>query len=200
MKNITKAIFLLLIVAAGFSSCKKNKKDDPTPETPVNPEGGDSESITRIELHVKDSANTGSVFIVKFYDADGESGKLAPVTDSLKLIAGKTYLVDVFIFDDTKKPVDTIGNEIREEQNYHRFHYKYISTGGSASLSTIITDYDTQVPAQPVGLSYKIKTGVGTGTGSFNLSLRHFANGIPKNDSPSGGEQDISVDFPARIL
>ena len=191
MKKLFRTLLVLSVLSTTFLACKKPKKDDPAPENPVNPGGGDEESFSRIELKFTDSANTANVFIVK-YRTTG--------SDTIKLNPNKTYLSQVFIYDDTKNPVNVISDEIKKEQNYHRFHYTFTPVIGSgASLQSFITDLDTNVPQQMVGLTFKLKAGTGFGNGTLNMNLRHFANGIPKDNNPAGGEQDLSINFVVKV-
>lgn len=200
MKKTFKLLVVLALGTLALSSCKKNKSDDPTPETPVDPGGGDEENITRVQLFFTDSANTATTFSVKYNDPDGDGRGNPPIIDSLKLEAGKVYVVKLGIFDDTKTPVDTVSKEIEEEANYHRFHYVFAPASGSiATIASTILDVDTKTPPQPLGLSFKLKTGTGKGKGTFTVNLRHFDNGQEKTGDPAGGEQDVLVDFPVRV-
>ncbi len=195
MKQTKHIIFLLAFVAISISGCKKNKATDPTAEQPVNPGAGDEENITRIQLQFIDSANNTISKTFTLRDTDGQ-GKNPPVADTIKLEVNKTYFVSQSIYDDTKTPLSVVSDEIRKEANFHRFHY---SIKGSLIAQTIITDYDTRSPAQPLGLEFKIKSGNAGGNSIFNINLRHFSNGIEKTANPADGEQDILVDFPVRV-
>ena len=199
MKNLLKLFLLLFIFGIILSSCKQSKKEDPKPEVPITKGAGDEENITRVELHLIDSSNTSSFYIVKYNDPDGDNGSKPAVVDSLKLKSNKTYFIEVRIYDDTKSPSTNISNEIKEESNFHYFHYNYTATNGTATVKNTILDKDSQSPAMELGLEFKLKTGSGTGKGNFNVSLRHFANGAIKSSDPKGGEQDILLDFPTSI-
>ncbi|MBC7390479.1 MAG: hypothetical protein H7329_14790 [Opitutaceae bacterium] len=192
MKQTQYIIFILTIFAITLSGCKKNKASDPTPEQPVNPGAGDEENITRIQLQFIDSADATLSKTFSLIDPDGQ-GKKPPVADTIKLSVSKTYLVKLTIYDDTKTPAAIVSDEVRNEGNFHRFHYSF---KGSAVVFASITDYDSRIPAQPLGLQFKLKLGNQAGYGLFNINLRHFSNGIEKTGNPTDGEQDILIDFP----
>lgn len=194
MKNLFKSILIASVAIASFSACKKNKSNDPSPTSPIEVGGGDEENITRVVLiltkgEIKDT--------VTYKDLKRDGANIT--IDSLILDASTTYLVEVKVYDDTKTPADTVSGEIEEEANFHRFHYTFTSKSGSPSISTSILDQDTKTPPQPVGLSFNLVSGTGLGRGIFRVSLRHFAEGLEKNNDPAGGEQDILVDFPVRV-
>lgn len=174
-----------------FSACKKNKKDDPKPETPIEVGGGDEENVTRVVLYLTNGTTKDTV---TYKDMGGIT------KDSLLLMASTTYSVEVKVFDDTKTPADTVSSEIEEEANFHRFHYTFTPTSGTPSLTSSITDLDTKTPPQPLGLKFNLATGTGIGKGNFKINLRHFAGGVEKTSDPNGGDSDISIEFPVRVL
>lgn len=192
MKKTLRVLSLLALASLAFTSCKKNKDDDPKVENPVDPGAGDEENVTRVSVVWVDSASNKADTVT--YRAG------QPKVDSLKLKPNTTYLAQTLVFDDTKTPVDTISHEIEEEGNYHRFHYSLVPANGStASISTTFLDQDTKTPPQPIGLKFKVKTGAGTGAGNFNINLRHFHEGEEKTGDIAGGEQDIYVNFPTVV-
>jgi hypothetical protein len=190
MKKIIKSLLIASVSILALSACKKNKKDDPSPVKPIEVGGGDEESITRVVLILTNGTTKDTV---TYKDKGGIT------IDSLLLLANTTYSVEVNVYDDNKTPVDTITNEIVEEANYHRFHYTFSATTGTPNVTTTILDKDGKTPAQPVGLSFELKTGAGTGNGKFKINLRHFAEGVEKTESPTDGESDISIEFPVRV-
>lgn len=191
MKKTLQVLSLLALASLAFTSCKKNKDDDPKVDNPVDPGAGDEENVTRVSVVWVDSASN---------KADTVSYRVGQSADSLKLKPNTTYLAQTFVFDDTKNLVDTISHEIKEEGNYHRFHYSLVpATGSAANIKVTLLDLDTHTPPQPIGLEFKVKTGVGSGQGNFNINLRHFHDGDVKTDDIAGGEQDIYVNFPTVI-
>lgn len=192
MNQTNYIVLIMVLFAISISGCKKNKASDPTPEQPVNAGAGDQENITRIQLQFIDSAEVTLIKTFSLRDPDGV-GKNPPIADTIKLSSNKTYLVKMTIYDETKMPAVIVSDEIRTEGNFHRFHYSF---KGNAQVKTSITDYDSRIPAQPLGLQLKIITGTQAGNGLLNINLRHFSNGIEKTGNPVDGEQDILVDFP----
>lgn len=191
MKNLFKSI---LIVSLALAACKKNKSGDPSPTAPIEVGGGDEENITRVVLFL---ANDTEKDIVTFNDPTGK-GKNVSV-DSLILKVSTSYSVELKVYDDTKTPAAIVSNEILSEANFHRFHYTFTPTSGTASLATTIIDQDTKTPPQPLGLRFNLLTGTNVGSGRLKVSLRHFAGGTEKTSDPAGGDSDISIEFPVRI-
>lgn len=196
MKKMIRFVSTLVLALFALSACKRNSDDDPKVDEPLDPGAGTQEIVTRISMHLTDSASSQS-FVVEYRDPKA-NGQFR--VDSLKLTPTTTYLAKLLVFDDTKMPVDTVSQEIEEEGNYHRFHYTLVpATGSAATVAITLLDLDNQVPPQPIGLEFKIKTGKGTGIGNFNVNLRHFDNGQQKTDDIAGGEQDIFVNFPTVV-
>ena len=179
------------MAVASLSACKKTKKDDPSPEKPIEVGAGDEENITRVVLIVSNGTEKNTVTY---------KNKGGITVDSLLLSPNTTYSVEVKVFDDTKTPVDTISNEIKKEANYHHFHYVFTSTSGTPTLTATITDNDTKTPPLPLGLMFDITTGANAGIGSLKVSLRHFAEGAVKTSDQKGGESDIDISFPIRVM
>ena len=67
-----------------------------------------------------------TVFVVKaFYDADGQNVNVAKVQmDTIHLAANTTYGCRIEILDATKNPVDTVTNEVEEENDQHQFFFE----------------------------------------------------------------------------
>ncbi len=195
MKKTIKHFCLATLTLLAFASCKKNKSNDPKPETPLEVGGGEAENITRVVLFLSNGTNKDTVI---FNDPKGNGTNVT--VDSLVLKANVTYSVIVKIYDDTKNPIELVSDEILKEANYHRFHYTFSAITGNPSISTTILDKDSQTPTQPLGLTFDLKPGAGFGKGAFKVSLRHFAEGIDKTENPNDGQQDLSVEFPTRIF
>ncbi len=184
---------MVLALGIAISSCKK---DDANPAKPNNPGAGDEEVITTVKLHFTNASDTTDHRHYRWYDADG-SGSGNPVIDSIVLKPSTTYNVEVEVLDQTKTPAKDIAEEIKEEANYHRFHYTFTPAQGSTatSVTTSITDLDTQTPPQPLGLRFSAASGASVGNGTFNISLRHFANNSTKTNVATDGESDLDIDF-----
>lgn len=172
-------ITLLLITLTVFNACKK---DDPKPENP-------EELITTVKLLFTDSANAGNTATATFADPDGAGGNNPTTFDTIRLQANKTYYTQILLLDESKSPVDTISNEVEEENDEHLFNFS-----STAGITIAITDFD--VNALPVGLSSKWKTGAAA-NGNTTVILKHQP-GIKTGD-PALGETDVEVVFPTRV-
>jgi hypothetical protein len=171
---------LIFLVLLTLLACKR---DNPNPN---NPGAGEEEVITTIQLTFQNQADTSDHFTRQWVDADG-IGSGAPVIDSIFLKPSTTYAVSIALKDEINNK--DITEEIREEANYHRFHYVFAPT---ALATTTITDQDDN--NQPLGLTFTLTTAT-PGKGTLNVVLRHFANNVVKTGGVSDGEEDVNVGF-----
>lgn len=188
----------LLMAFLILSACKKNGA---TPENPTNQNA--QELITTVILNGYDKNNPTDAtkhFSISWKDLDGTGGN-TPTTDTLTLDTGVTYQVEVLLLDQSKTPFDTISNEVFEERNVHQFFYT-LSSALTQKINVLRLDYDTNVPALPLGLSLQINP-VATAPfatpfiGSLNIVLSHY-DGVPKTTTPST-ESDLDITFPVKL-
>lgn len=177
------ACTILLGLACG---CKKDKDQVKLPPPVLN----SPELITSMTLRFTDSSNVALWVSAEYRDPDGPGGSQAIKYDTIKLSSGKTYMVDLILLDETKNPVDSVSEEIREERNDHQFFFTH--TG--VNLSTSYLDSDSN--GLPVGLSTKWRTG-SSGNGTSRIRLKHQAG--TKNGTDGPGETDIDVTFQTKI-
>lgn len=191
--NLKNIICLFVLSLGLIVSCKKNDEKDATNPPVTNTQ----EQITTVILKGIDSS---SQFTVTWEDLDGAGGN-APKIDSLLLDTGIQYSVSVLLLDKTKTPWDTISNEVEEKKNMHQFFYTP-SSSLNGKMAIVISDFDNNTPALPVGLRFTIQTQSSSGfalpvQGSLRMVLSHY-DGIPKTTAPSP-ESDIDIQFPVRL-
>lgn len=193
MKNIKnlflKSVLLALVVPA-FIACKR---DDDDVAKPVDP--NETELITTVKLII--GPMQGRTEEYSYRDLDGDGGNM-PIIDTIRLAANAQYLVNVFVLDETKNPVDTISYEIEEERNEHQFFYSKI---GTYNLTTTYRDFDDH--NVPVGLFVELNTTTGftEKTNKFRVVLKHQPGLKPTsgNGNKTLGETDIDIAFPILI-
>lgn len=179
-----QVLALAISISIAFTACKE---DEPKPDNkPVN----QSELITTVKLIFTDSA-TGSKTTAIFKDLDGEGGNAPSQFDTIQLAANKSYTTQILLLDESKTAVDTISNEVMEENDEHLF--VFTKTGVNIIFS--ITDKDAN--NLPVGLSSIWRTS-GVSTGTTTVTLKHQPDGI-KNGTAAPGETDVEVTFPCMV-
>lgn len=169
-----------------LSACEKDKHQPKLPPPVVN----SPELITGLALQFTDSANTTNVSTFEFRDADGPGGAPPSRFDTIKLDMNSTYRVKIFVFDETKNPVDTVSKEIEIEKDDHQFFF----TQTGVQIHVTYNDMDSK--GLPLGLLTTWRTGLAA-NGTSRVVLKHQA-GI-KNGSEASGETDIEITFPCNI-
>ena len=166
----------VLLVPVFLQSCDK---DDPEP---VNEE----EVITTVEVTLV-PAGSGSPVALKFFDADGEQGSIAPlITVSSSLRASTTYSAVIELRNETVNPPLNITNEVAEEADDHLFCF-------DVSGDIVISYEDADRNGLPIGLFSTWQVGA-AGNAQVIVSLRHQA-GTKTGECPGGGESDVEITF-----
>ncbi len=183
-KNTVLLLMMLLVMVA----CKK--KDDPKPANPIDT--NEEELITTLKLVLTEDG-TANVSTFQFVDLDGPGGN-APTQDNMVLSAGKTYHGEIFLLDQSKSPVDSISNEVKEEADEHQFFF----TVDGANLTPSYTDYDSK--GVPLGLKPDFITGAAS-TGTLKVTLKHQPGTKPVsgNGDSAQGDTDIEITFAVTI-
>ena len=178
---------LLIAGMLAFSSCRKDKIEDPVPPT-VNEE----ELITTLNLHFHSAGGVEHKHF-EFQDLDGAGGA-PPLIEADTLSADSVYEVHLQLLNESVSPVVDISVEIQAEAEDHQFFFQ-------ASGADIVFTYgDVDANGNPVGLESIWAVGA-SGSGSLTVTLRHqpdkSATGVNAGDiTNAGGETDIEVTFP----
>lgn len=171
MKKILYTAVFLCSASLFFTSCEKDKPEEPNEE----------EVITT--LLVKLTPVTGGATLqYKFEDIDGPGGAAATI-EEIVLAPSTVYDAELLLLNKTVSPADTISNEVAEEADAHRFYYE---VEGGANLS--IGNYDTDANGIPVGLTSRWTTGA-VSTGKLQITLRHYG-ATPPNKALADGVND----------
>ncbi|MCH6200619.1 hypothetical protein MMU07_13615 [Aquiflexum sp. LQ15W] len=193
MKNYSYLLIILSAFVLTFSSCKS---DDPVPEN-------EGEVITDVILKFTElnsaGSPTGTPIEVKAIDPDGLELGNSPTIETITLGRGKTYLLEISLFNSIEN--EDITEEIEEEKEEHQFFFL-----GSAFQGTAILTYsydDEDIDGNPVGLRGIVQT-IGFNTAQMRVVLRHDLNknftgaNNPnwENFVQAGGESDLDITFP----
>lgn len=184
MKNYLVLVSAWTMLATGFTACKKEETEDPH-------DHDHGEVITTLQLVLNNGA--GFTDTVSFRDPDGAGG-LAPTIDSLVLPVAGTYTMNIVLLNEATSPVDTVSAEVAAEATTHQFVYSVNPASGL--LAAVATD--TDVNGNPLGLSGTL-TALASGSGTFNLKLRHYASPADKSNGTSNYDSDIDITFGLRV-
>ncbi|MFI4963101.1 MAG: hypothetical protein ACHP6H_04505 [Legionellales bacterium] len=170
------SIVPFILLALGVGSCNKGAETI-TPALPGN------EFLTTVELYLVNAANPADVQTAIWtqispytntYQPDSTYVNLA----SLTLQANSTYNGQVYIFDETKTPWDTVSIEIKQRENYHLFFFQ---PSPIAAANVIVSNTTTSIP-----MSYW-NTGLGpTDTTAGGVSINELL-------SPPGNPLNLTV-------
>jgi hypothetical protein len=186
-----KNLILLFALGIGItlSSCNKDDDDVANPENP-----NDNELITTVQIVLTDTANSSDQIKVSFSQMPAQRIAVTPYVETMQLKANSVYYAEVLLLDETKNPVDTISNEVREEGNEHQLFYK-------VEYADLTIDYnDADDNGVPIGLNTLFKTGE-TSTGVLRITLKHQGDEKPKSGSGNEllGSTDVDVAFNVEI-
>lgn len=190
--NLFKSSLLLLATASiGLVSCKKDKDPVPAPAKP-----NENEVITTFILVMTEVDPISRVAPLRFTwkDMDGD-GPVLPTIPTIVLQPNKVYNTNLIILDETKTPVDTTSNEIKEEGYEHQFFFK--PTVG-LNLEVKYADFDKN--GVPLGLVTTFTTKAAS-TGNITIVLKHQPDAKPKTGQgdESKGSTDINISLPVKI-
>lgn len=213
MKTNKHSVQLIILITALFlfnASCKKKNNIPEVPEPP----GNEEELITTFKVELTDSA-TGTKKTYQFRDPDGDGGQ-APYygpdknsqSDSVMVLqAGHSYSVQIIMLDESKNPVVTVSEEVKNEGVDHMLFYNQgaNNTVNANPLTVSLAngmlirylDLDEGNPKRPLGLHTWWRTGNTAAKMPLNITLRHQP-GV-KDGTYAPGESDVSVNFKVEV-
>jgi hypothetical protein len=187
-----KKLALIFSLTAALSQSCKDHDDD---VEPVNEE----ELITTVQLQFikwdEFSLPTGEPINFFWRDEDASGN---PEIDPITLEAHANYTMKVWVFDESKDPVEDITEEITLESADHQFFFNV--TGAEMTIEYNDSDGD----GKPVGLENNVMV-EHSSSGSLTVILRHqpdksaagVSDGLIQN---AGGETDLETEFPITII
>lgn len=183
MKKTKLPLLFSLIVFGFLSSIYSCKPDD-------NNHDDEHEAITKIQLIAVDTLTNVATGTFTWEDADGIGGNPPTVIDTVRLLAGNVYKVNILVYTTHGSHVENITASILENSAEHLFVFKNIS----ANVTVAITDKDAN--NLPVGLESLWTAGAVSG-GSINIVLRHQPGAKDGTETP--GDTDIDITYPVRV-
>lgn len=185
-KQFMKIALGILVSSAVFTSCKKDKPEEPN----------DNEVITTMILTLV-PAGGGPTLTYQFDDPDGPGGT-APTQQEIVLAPAKTYAVTVQLLDKTKTPVADVTTEIAAEADAHRFYYE-----PTAPSNITVSGLNNDGNGVPLGITGIWATGA-VATGKIKITLRHYPANPPGKAigdlvTSSKSDTDIEVEFNTKI-
>ena len=173
-----------IFVALGVAACQPASVPPDTP--PV-----ENEYITTVKISYQNQADATDKGVATWADLDNNAAT-PPDTSAaiLNLRKSSQYRLEILFLDQTKTPTDTVSNEVQERANIHRI---CITTPTPIGFTATATDYDTNSPAQPLGLKQSVLTDASLQNGLMRLKLRHQPSG--KDGTCEPGSSDIDVRF-----
>ncbi len=185
MKNLFKPPYVAFLstIALLAAACQPNV--DP-PITPV-----ESEYISTVEIVYQNISDATDKGVAKWADLDNNPTTPADTSIAvLNLKENAAYNLRILFLDQTKTPADTISKEVQARANFHLICITPINTTG---LTATATDFDTNNPALPLGLKYRVSTDSTLSNGRIRLRLKHQPSG--KNGDCELGSADADVRF-----
>ncbi|WP_026333876.1 MULTISPECIES: hypothetical protein [Rhodonellum] len=196
MKMINKGFLAMVLLSFVFlySSCTS---EDPEEEN-------EEELITDVTLKFTEvnpaGEAIGTPFNVKAIDNQGLGLGTTPTIETITLIKGKRYMLEIELFNSIEN--EDITKEIKEEADEHQFYFLGTAFVGSAPLTYTYADEGSEL----VGLKgfVAVAQNPGFNNATFRLVLRHDLNkSFPGANNPSfenfiqaGGETDLDIVFP----
>ncbi|MDF2448029.1 MAG: hypothetical protein K0R26_533 [Bacteroidota bacterium] len=207
MKTIITFVALIATLTTTFTSCKKDKKNEPDVEQPAPPTN-ESELITTMKVVVYDTTTHISTTYV-FRDLDGPGGNPATFANNgadsvINILSNHVYKTTILLLDETKNPVDTISNEVEEEGVDHMIFFNSNSPTGTpyntylSGSMTNIKYLDLDANNRGIGLS-TLWTAPGTATPKSPLTIELKHQPGVKDGSYAPGETDIQVTFKLKV-
>jgi hypothetical protein len=185
MRSLFKVLSAAAFAGLIITSCKKENAEE---------ENNDNELITTVLVSVreKDAVETQEF---SWRDIDGAGGA-DPVIETISLLPGKIYEVQLGVLDESQGTAVGITDEIAEESDVHRFYFT-----SSPGLGITAANLDKDDNNLPAGLNSTWTTKA-AGTGTMAITLRHYPNGGKEETDPvnsSKSTTDAEVIFPVEV-
>ena len=185
--------YAIALATLAFASCES---EDPVMEN-------EEEVITDVTLSFTELNATGDPVgtTVSFKASDPQGIELgtAPTIETVNLIKGKTYRMEITVSNAIAN--EDITAEILAEGDEHQFYF----LGNAFSSSILSIAYDDP-GTELIGLRTKVNVSISTGTNNTQMQviLRHdldksypgATNPNFTNYAQAGGESDLDITFP----
>ena len=195
MKTLRFICFLLVAGSLLFlSGCKK---DDPKPENIP-------EAITKATLTFTPAG--GAPVIVTATDPDGDGPLPRTLSGPINLVKNVSYTLKITLINELAKPTDPeydITAEVDEEADEHIFFFAWTNNtfsnptgnGNVDNRSDAVNYVDNDTKGLPLGLETSWTTINATGSGTFQVMLKHQPDLKSATSKSTDGESDLDLTF-----
>ncbi len=181
MKTKNIFLFAMLIFVLILTSC--------TEKNPTSVGIDEHNVLTTIKVILK--SGTDSTFAIA-RDTTKVKGKTI-TEDTLRVTSGKTYLGEVFLYNESVTPIIDLSSEIKELPNEHMFVFSAID--GIESRITI-NNLNKDGNGKDVGLTFNLIISCsGSAKGYLRVILKHYDSG----DKTQAFDTDGDVKLPLII-
>jgi hypothetical protein len=196
MKIARLACLLFLCGSLLFlGSCSK---DDPKPENI-------KEAITKATFKFTPAAGGASVTVTAT-DPDGDGPLPRTLSGPINLVKNVSYTLSITLINELAKPTDPeydITEEVEEEGDEHMFFFAWTNNtfssptgnGNVDNRSDAVNYNDSDSKGQPLGLETSWTTINATGSGTFQVILKHQPDLKSATSKSTDGESDLDVTF-----
>ena len=178
-----------------------------SPEEPVREDV--PELITRITLRFTPT-DGGDVIEASASDPDGEGVADIEADGPAVLVAGKTYNLDIILFNELVNPGQSgydISAEVEEEGDEHMLFFAWddalftepTGNGNADNRNDPVLYLDTDQNNLPLGLTTSWTTASTATSGKLRIVLKHQPGSKTANSGLSTGETDLDVTFDVTI-
>ena len=193
----TLRFICLLLVAGSLLFLSGCKKDDPKPENIP-------EAITKATLTFTPAG--GAAVIVTATDPDGDGPLPRTLSGPINLVKNVSYTLKITLINELAKPTDPeydITAEVEEEADEHIFFFAWTNNtfsnptgnGNVDNRSDAVNYVDRDTKGLPLGLETSWTTINATGSGTFQVMLKHQPDLKSATSKSTDGESDLDVTF-----
>jgi hypothetical protein len=197
----TLRLICLLLVASSLLFLSSCKKDDPKPENIP-------EAITKATLTFTPAG--GAAVIVTATDPDGDGPLPRTLSGPVNLVKNVSYTLKITLINELAKPTDPeydITEEVEEEADEHMFFFAWTNNtfssptgnGNVDNRSDAVNYNDSDSKGQPLGLETSWTTINATGSGTFQVILKHQPDLKSATSKSTDGESDLDVTFTLNV-
>jgi hypothetical protein len=193
----TLRFICLLLVAGSLLFLSGCKKDDPKPENIP-------EAITKATLTFTPAG--GAPVIVTATDPDGDGPLPRTLSGPINLVKNVSYTLKITLINELAKPTDPeydITAEVEEEADEHIFFFAWTNNtfsnptgnGNVDNRSDAVNYVDRDTKGLPLGLETSWTTINATGSGTFQVMLKHQPDLKSATSKSTDGESDLDLTF-----
>jgi hypothetical protein len=193
----TLRFICLLLVAGSLLFLSGCKKDDPKPENIP-------EAITKATLSFTPAG--GAPVIVTATDPDGDGPLPRTLSGPINLVKNVSYTLKITLINELAKPTDPeydIAAEVEEEADEHIFFFAWTNNtfsnptgnGNVDNRSDAVNYVDRDTKGLPLGLETSWTTINATGSGTFQVMLKHQPDLKSATSKSTDGESDLDLTF-----